>query len=844
MNGWLLVGGLFDEALNTLLGKLNIPGGQLIPVNYDEITYLVEDGLPARLWLQGAPVDPPDFFMIVDGGGEQLRGVANQLEKLGAVCINRFEAKQIARSKLATYQVLAAAGVPIVRTLVCDEYTTPEQVVAQLGLPCVVKPDDGFGGEGVILISSKEELDTQLEKIKKSPERMLIQQYISTSKGRDVRVITIGGEAVFAACRQATDPAEFRSNLKVGGQALDYSLTDEIRTLCAKVSRAIGLDFSGIDLLFGPEGFVVGEVNSVPGYGSWVGKADLAAVFMKMIASKLRQSPYPRWRADALLENSRRKPLAELLCGMENPEFVKATEAVFGRCEQVQRTVLMEIVERCADTEWGREHGFLNIHTLEEFRATQPLTSWEDYRAYSERIREGEENLLFPGRADFICITSGTTGQFKYIPESKLYGFARKALGRARMIPRVKALGGKPISAILAFSNASRMEELPSGIPCGTASGRSGEMIDQESRDRVAYPLELANHFAGDDLNYIMLRCALTHRDMTGISGNNALRFTRFVEYGIEHAQELIGEIRRGSCRYAFPPELEADMARYLTPDPGRADELQALLEAGKFIPKYYWPGLSLAGFWLGGSLGAYVAGARALLPEITRFTDIGYGASEVKINIPMRPETPAGALASFCGFFEFIPEAGGSPLLAHELTDGERYELVVTTYNGLYRYQMHDLVQVEGFTGTTPNIYFVSKTGDMANMAQEKIPGAILAEQVRRAASELGLTVDFLQIHTDSEAIRYRICAEASGDISETLRERFEEKIEETLRRENAAYDYVRSIGQLGAPAVQWMKRGWQDHLLALGARKTGSISQVKLPVVVAVAPEKEWVL
>lgn len=63
-----------------------------------------------------------------------------------------------------------------------------------------------------------------------------------------------------------------------------------------------------------------------------------------------------------------------------------------------------------------------------------------------------------------------------------------------------------------------------------------------------------------------------------------------------------------------------------------------------------------------------------------------------------------------------------------------------MTNYSGLYRYALHDVVRVQGFTGKTPNIFFVNKSVEVANLAAEKISGAVLADLIGRVLADAGL--------------------------------------------------------------------------------------------------------
>lgn len=841
MKGWFLSAGKFTEPMERLLANMPPMEHTLEVIDCEQMSYGIEHGLPAKLWRDGEPVTPPDFFYIVDTDGENgvVFPFARQLERLGALNYNSIEAKQAAMSKIATYQILAREGLPVVKTLVFRKNMKKEFLLGEIGLPMIIKPDDGFGGEGVELIQTEEELDAALERIKESDARMLAQKYVATSKGKDVRVLTIGFEAVFAACRQASDPNEFRSNLHMGGTATEYPLTDEMKELCHKVSKAIGLRMAGIDLLFGEDGFVVAEVNSTPGFDSWLGKKDLISVFLKDLTSQMMKMPLPHWRYQQLKAAAAVKQLPEVLLGLDDFSFVKAERALYGDCAKTQEMVLMEMVRANKDTEFGKAHHFEDIRTIEDYRNNVPLSDWEDYAPYAERLDKGEEDILFPGKPTFFYRTSGTTASYKYIPESQREVKARQAISRARNTEIFLMCSKAVTNKIFAFFNKSSFDTSEGGIQRGTASGRTSELTSPELVSHMTYPPQVVNEFEGEELMYMMLRTSIKCGDVSALLGNNALMMRNLVEYGQAHAEELIADIRDGGCRYEMSDGLKELLKDALEPDPVRAEELDALYKEGHFTPRYYWPKLMAAGFWLGGSVGVYVDTVRPLLPETTKYIDVGYGASETKINIPTKPETPAGALAVFCSFFEFIPEGGGEPLLAHELEDGKNYEIILTTNSGLYRYRLKDLVHVEGFTGNTPNIYFLTKLTDVANIAQEKIPGSMLLEAIRNVAKEDGNICQMAQVYPDAESASYVVCIETEnepGDIAA-----FEKTMDEGLRKQLTQYDIYR--GKLLNPCrVILMKKGWSDYLLKKYAKGNATVAQVKVPVVISALPEAEW--
>lgn len=840
MKGWFLTAGKFKDFIDRLLARVDLKEHTIEVIDAGKVVYGIDEKLPAKLWVDGKVTAPPDFFYIVDTDGEDgaVFSLARQLEMLGCFNYNPIEAKKTAMSKIATYQILAKEGIPTVKTLVFRRSADKDIILREIGLPLILKPDDGFGGEGVELINTEEELDGALERVKESDARMLVQKYISASKGRDVRVLTVGFKAVFAAQRKAADPNEFRSNLHMGGTAEEYPLSEEMAELCERTARAIGLRMAGIDLLFDEDGFVVGEVNSSAGFDSWLGKKDIVSIFFKDLRAQLMKQPLAHWRILELKEAAGKQQLAKILLGLDDYSFFKAMGALFADCKGTQELLLMEMVRANAATEFGKAHHFDQISSVEEYRKNVPLSDWEDYEALSERLQNGEGDLIFPGKADFFYRTSGTTASYKFIPESEREAIARKAISRARNTEIFIMASRRAAWRIFPFFNKSLLAKTKAGIPCGTASGRSSELVSPELAARLTWIPQIVNEFDGDALLYVMLRCSIFYGDVTSLLGNNARMMKKLSDFGVAHAQEIIDDIRNGTCRYEMSDPLKEALKEQLTPAPERADELEALLKDGKFIPRYYWPQLIAAGFWLGGSVGVYVDEVRPLLPENTLYIDVGYGASETKINIPAKPETPAGVLSTFTTFFEFIPEGGGDPLLAHELEDGKNYELVITTNAGLYRYRLKDLVHVDGFTGNTPNLYFLTKLSDVANLAQEKIPGSMLIRAIQEETEEVGYGM--AQVYPDPVTMSYVICLETKKVPEDE--QAFSLELDEGLRRRLEQYDVYRN--KLLSPCgLKLMKEGWGNYLMKKYAKGNATEAQVKIPVVIDTLPEEEWI-
>ena len=115
-----------------------------------------------------------------------------------------------------------------------------------------------------MLIHNDAELDEYMENLTGSVT-YIAQEYIASSKGRDLRVVMLGGKKLFAIVRSAATADEFRSNVHLGGTIKEVDIDEDTHTLCKKIAGLYDLDLIGIDLLYAEDGFIVAEVNSFPG---------------------------------------------------------------------------------------------------------------------------------------------------------------------------------------------------------------------------------------------------------------------------------------------------------------------------------------------------------------------------------------------------------------------------------------------------------------------------------------------------------------------------------------------------------------------------------------------------
>jgi hypothetical protein len=87
---------------------------------------------------------------------------------------------------------------------------------------------------------------------------------------------------------------------------------------------------------------------------------------------------------------------------------------------EVQEELFEKLIKSAALTEFGIDHSFLSIKTVEDFKKAVPVRSYEDFKPYIDRLRDGEQGVLWPSKLKWFAKSSGTTsGRSKYIPVTK-----------------------------------------------------------------------------------------------------------------------------------------------------------------------------------------------------------------------------------------------------------------------------------------------------------------------------------------------------------------------------------------------------------------------------------------
>ncbi len=231
----------------------------------------------------------PDFVLFWD----KDIPLARAFERESIPTFNCADAILACDNKILTAQTLSIKHIPHPITIVAPQtfdkigYENTQfldSVADKLEFPIVVKEAFGSFGQQVYLAQDMPDLRAICARL--AGKLFIFQQFISESRGRDVRVNVVGDRVVCAMERY--NPSDFRSNITNGGKMRKIELSSEQAQVAVDAVKALGLDFAGVDVLFGKSP-VVCEVNSNPHFKSSLEctGVDLSAYIIDLIRKKL-----------------------------------------------------------------------------------------------------------------------------------------------------------------------------------------------------------------------------------------------------------------------------------------------------------------------------------------------------------------------------------------------------------------------------------------------------------------------------------------------------------------------------------------------------------------------------
>jgi hypothetical protein len=434
--------------------------------------------------------------------------------------------------------------------------------------------------------------------------------------------------------------------------------------------------------------------------------------------------------------------------------------------EKRQEQLLGEILRRHVSTAFGKKHGFGDIRSIRSFQARCQARGYDYFKPYVDDIVEGNRHALSNSKLVALAHTTGTTGKPKLIPVTpeiaKTYSMALlRTTGHFIAEDPVRNAG--VIRGTWLYLPAPAVLRNVGGVPVGYITGlmalpSAAQAWQYLFQSKYYTPLHLAKLGMEKQFDAVTREC--TGKNLTMVVGTTPVAVTL-----LEHMARARGA--RG-IHELFPA-------------------LRFAIFSG-VSPKYYEPRI------------------RRILGRDFAFREV-YAASEGMLAAQLSPQPGLTPLHDDV-FFEFIPMANPAErLLLHEVKKGVDYRLIITSHNGLYAYDIGDVVRF--LDVDPPRIEVVYRTNAMDIAGEKVTPAQVLAAIQSADAASRCKAVDFCVVGTYSPKARYVFAVEFDATMQPGSLKDYLSTLDRELRRLNAVYEISRARRILVEPELRVLKPG-----------------------------------
>jgi hypothetical protein len=357
-----------------------------------------------------------------------------------------------------------------------------------------------------------------------------------------------------------------------------------------------------------------------------------------------------------------------------------------------QEELVLRIARENVNTTFGRKHGFDRIHNIADFRMRVPISCYDDYPEYIERISNGERNVLTAYLTEHLSPYEG----YKKLPLSRWgvqtfydYNFcaAFYIAGNEGLIT-----GGMTLNLV-----DNCIDTLPSGVHVGNLLGRQLTRRDFDNSKVYVIPIDVANYVGQNDILYIQALYALSQKKLSLAICDHYTDMINLLRYIEKHWPRLANEIEQGNT--------------YVTADAMRANTIREVMERhhiGTQLVTNLWPDLHVMMIYDVCCLTTSFELLRTYCGRDVHYIFAGINSAIGSFTMPLNIDDPQTVLIPDSVFYEFKPLESknyNDLLTLDQLELGKRYELIATTLSGLYRYKTNKVFYIVGHHHETPTV-------------------------------------------------------------------------------------------------------------------------------------------
>ncbi|KAL9241592.1 hypothetical protein vseg_015687 [Gypsophila vaccaria] len=544
-------------------------------------------------------------------------------------------------------------------------------------------------------------------------------------------------------------------------------------------------------------------------------------------------------------------------------------EDLTSNCREAQKKVLGEILARNAETEYLRRFGLSDPITVESFDDNVPVVTYEDILPDIKRIANGDFSQIICAQpiTEFLTSSGTSAGERKLMPTTAEEMQRRQILYSLLTPVMTQYVSDLDKGKALYFYFVKSETKTPGGLlarPVLTSYYKSPYFKTRPYDPFNVYtsPLEAILCIDSFQSMYIQMLCGLYDRESVlrvgAVFASGLLRAIRFLQLNYH---DLCRDIATGSLNPKITDSgLRACMDKTMRPEPELADFIigECKGENWKGIIKRIWPNTKYLDVIVTGAMAQYIPTLDYYSDELPK-TCTMYASSECFFGLNLKPlcdpSEVSYTIMPNLGYFEFIPLDHGStgvdrssnPRLV-KLADvevGKEYELVVTTYSGLYRYSVGDVLLVTGFYNAAPQFRFVRRKNVLLSIDADKTDESELQKAIENASKLLqpyNTSIVEYTSFADTKSIpgHYVIywellTRESIGPAQDVLDQcclEMEQALNSVYRQCRVA---DRSIGPL---EIRVVTSGTFEELMDYALSRGASINQYKVPRCVNVMP------
>lgn len=525
-----------------------------------------------------------------------------------------------------------------------------------------------------------------------------------------------------------------------------------------------------------------------------------------------------------------------LIAQQAKHRFVRKT----GRIVETQTRFLRSLLKAHQDTEFGRQYKFAEIETIEDFQRQVPIQPYSTFDPYIQRMADGEANILTAAPVVHFNITSGSTGQKKLIPVTKR---SRQAISKANRVAMgfltaAARRGQLPLGKMLFPGSINALGKTKAGITYSPVSTSDLKLGDFFYRQLFVYPYDVFKIKDIATRYYVCLLFALRDPKIRVICATFPALALLMGEYLNQFSESLIQDLETGGLApwLDLDPALRAKLEPQCTALPIRAAQLRQVFTAHKRLtPQFAWPELSFMVTARGGTSNFYFQRFPDYFGNPKIYGGV-YSSAEATYGVHRDFNTDGVILAIETGFYEFIPAdqwqiEQPQTLLPWQLEVGQRYRIIFSNFSGFYRYDLGDIVEVEGFYQQTPLLIFRYRHGGVMTSVGEKITEFHALQVMQKLQKDFELSlVNFCFTLTEEVPARYLVNIELDPDHGLTDPAAFLRQFDATLQELHTMYA-IKRRDQVQPPHLRILAPGSFEQVRQRMIQDGAIEAQLKIP-------------